>query len=93
MNPELFEPYDRLIEVKVLGKRVRVPDNNTILRCLQYLSLETVSYSDLCWNGECLNCKVWVKKGEGEKTLVGCTTKAEEGMQILRISKSIKVDL
>jgi hypothetical protein len=39
-DPDMFEPYDRLIEIEILGKTRSVPENNSILRCLQFLDLE-----------------------------------------------------
>jgi hypothetical protein len=57
---DVFEPFDKLVRVKICGERREVPENNTLLRCFQYFSPEAVSYGDLCWNGDCLNCRVWI---------------------------------
>jgi hypothetical protein len=89
IDPDMFEPYERLIEIEILGQRFEVPENNSILRCLQYLDLESISYGDFCWNGECLNCQVWIKKGDKEKSVIACRTDAVEGMQIVRMSGQI----
>lgn len=86
---EIFEPYDRLIEIEICGVREEVPENNSILRCLQYLDLEKISHADLCWNGDCLNCQVWVVNGAKEKALIACRSKVEEGMKIVRMSPEI----
>lgn len=86
---DIFEPYSRLITVDILGEVHAVPENNTILRCLQYLDMEKISGADLCWNGDCLNCQVWVAVGEKEKALIACRAKIEEGMRIVRISPEI----
>ena len=59
LHPEIFEPYERLIEIQIFGRPFKVPENNSILRCLQFLEMEAISYGDFCWNGECLNCQVW----------------------------------
>jgi hypothetical protein len=88
-NSDIFEPYDRLIDIEVLGRKYRVPENNSILRCFQFLDMETISEGDLCWNGECLNCQVWIKNGEKEKAAIACRTNVFEGMQILNISDDI----
>lgn len=87
--PEIFEPYERLIEIEILGRTRRVPENNSILRCLQFLDMEGISYGDFCWNGECLNCQVWVKDGAKEKAAMSCRTIAFEGMKIVRLSPHI----
>ncbi len=88
---DIFEPFDRLIEITILGKKCEVPENNTLLRCLQYLSIEKISYADLCWNGDCLNCQVWIKNGDKEKGIISCRTKVFDGMEIVRMSEEVKI--
>jgi hypothetical protein len=87
--PDIFQPYDRLIDIEILGKKYSVPENNYLLRCFQYLALENISYGDFCWNGECLNCQVWLKNGEKEKAVMACRTLVAEDMNIVRISDGI----
>jgi hypothetical protein len=91
MHPsdDIFEPYDRLIEITLLGEKKLVPENNSILRCLQYLDVEKISDAELCWNGECIDCQVWVRSGDKEKALMSCRTNAVEGMEIVRVSDSL----
>ncbi|MEJ7849282.1 MAG: 2Fe-2S iron-sulfur cluster-binding protein [Pyrinomonadaceae bacterium] len=89
MTDEIFEPYERLIEIEILGKSCNVPENNSILRGLQFLEMEAISYGDFCWNGECLNCQVWVKSGDKEKAVIACRTDVLKGMQIIRMSDEI----
>ncbi len=91
INKDLFEPFKKLIEIKIFEKKYQVPENNTLLRCFQYLSIETISYGDFCWNGDCLNCQVWIKNGDKEKALMTCRAKVEEGMQIVRMAEEIKL--
>ena len=88
---DIFEPFDRLVEIKILGETVEVPENNSLLRCFQYLSIENISYGDFCWNGDCLNCQVWIKNGDKEKAIMSCRTKVFEGMEIVRMSDEIKL--
>ena len=47
--PDIFQPYDRLVEIEILGEKYEVPENNTLLRCFQFLALENISYGDFCW--------------------------------------------
>ena len=89
MTDEIFEPYERLIEIEICGKTYKVPENNSILRGLQFLDMEAISYGDFCWNGECLNCQVWVKNGDKEKAVMACRTDVSEGLQVLRMSDEI----
>ena len=92
-DPDMFEPYDRLIEIEILGTKYRVPENNSILRCLQFLDMESISYGDFCWNGECFNCQVWLKNGEKEKAVMACRTNVVEGMQIVKMSDQIDLSV
>lgn len=89
---EIFEPFEKLIVVTVCGEPRQVPANNTILRCLQFLHMESVSDSELCWNGDCLDCQVWIKSGNREKAVIACRTRAEPGMEIVRISGKIELE-
>lgn len=88
---EIFEPYERLISVEICGKTRRVPENNSILRCFQFLEMENISDAELCWNGECLDCTVWINADGREKAVIACRTKALEGMEIVRLSDAISV--
>lgn len=91
IDTDLFEPFEKLIEIKILDQAVEVPENNTLLRCFQYLSMETVSMGDFCWNGECANCQVWLEGAGNEKPVLACRTKVKEGMKIVRMSKEIEL--
>ena len=91
-EPEIFEPYEKLIDITIRGRHVQVPENNSILRCFQFLDMESVSDSELCWNGDCLECQVWIKIGDKEKAFISCRTNAEPGMEITRISENIRLD-
>jgi NADH dehydrogenase/NADH:ubiquinone oxidoreductase subunit G len=88
-HPEMFAPYERLIEIEILGRIRSVPENNSILRCLQFLQMDNISNADLCWNGDCLNCKVWIERNGKEKAVMSCRTTVAEGMKIVRISPDL----
>ena len=88
---DAFEPFEKLVEVEICGETRQVPENNSLLRCFQYLSVETVSYGDFCWNGDCLNCKVWIIKEDKERAVIACRTKVEESMEIVKLSDEIKL--
>ncbi len=88
---DIFEPFERLVEIEIGGAPKQVPENNTLLRCFQFLSMETISYGDFCWNGDCLNCRVRITNGEKEKSVLACRTKVEEGMEIISLSDEIKL--
>lgn len=91
IDSDIFEPFEKLVEIEICGELREVPENNSLLRCFQFLSMETVSYGDFCWNGDCLNCQVWLQNGEKEKAVLSCRTKVEEGMKIIRLNNEIKL--
>jgi len=90
--PDIFTPYEKLIEIEILGKTQRVPENNSLLRCFQFLAMENISYGDFCWNGECLNCQVWLQQGEKEKAVMACRTTIAQNMKIVRVAEGIDLD-
>ena len=89
MDSDLLDPYEKMVGIEILGTRVEVPENNRLLRCFQYLSMRSISYGDFCWNGECINCQVWIENGDKEKPAMACRTNVEEGMKILRMADFI----
>ena len=89
---DIFEPFERLIEIEILGERRAVPENNTLLRCFQYLSMNTISFGDFCWNGDCANCQVCLQEDAKEKLALSCRTKVAEGMKIVQMSGEIKLN-
>lgn len=91
MNIDIFEPFEKLVEIEILGEVREVPENNYLLRCFQFLGLETISYGDFCWNGDCANCQVWLENTAKEKPALACRTKAQSGMKIVRMSREIKL--
>lgn len=88
---DFFQPYEKLIEIDIMGRKCSVPENNTLLRGFQFLSMESISYGDFCWNGDCLNCQVWIKNGDKEKGVIACRTNVAEGMEIIRMSNEIEL--
>lgn len=91
--PDIFQPFDRLIEIEIMGRKYEVPENNTLLRCFQYLAMENISYGDFCWNGECLNCQVWLENGDKEKAVMACRTVVADDMRIVRIADGIDLEV
>ena len=89
---DVFQPYDRLVEIEICGEKRQVPENNSLLRCFQYLSVETISYGDFCWNGTCLNCQVTVRHGAKDKSVISCRTNVQDGMSIVSLADAIELD-
>lgn len=88
----LFRPFSRLVRITILGSAFEVPENNTLLRCLQYLAPEAISYGRFCWNEDCQYCRVTFDSGDGTSTraALACKLNVEEGMRVQSISAEIK---
>ena len=91
IDSDIFEPFERLIKIEICGETREVPENNTLLRCFQFLSMETISFGDFCWNGDCANCRVWLESDKQEKAVLSCRTKVKENMKVNRLSREIKL--
>ena len=89
---QVFRPYERLVEIKILGKSFEVPEKNTILRCFQYLSPETIPYGRFCWNQDCQYCRVVGKLSDEDSPhdMLSCKFLVSAGMEITEISPELK---
>ncbi|QYO67454.1 2Fe-2S iron-sulfur cluster-binding protein [Leptolyngbya sp. 7M] len=86
---EIFEPYQKLVSIIIDDKECLVPENNSILRCLQYLDMEGVSDAELCWNGDCMDCMVSITDGNSTKQTLACRTEIRPGSILTNISEKI----
>ncbi|MGH9535599.1 MAG: 2Fe-2S iron-sulfur cluster-binding protein [Terriglobales bacterium] len=88
----LFRAYRRLVAIRLRGRMVRVPENNYLLRCFQYLCPRTVPYGAFCWNEECQNCRVHWRQGGQGKTRIGlsCKLLVREGMEITELAPELE---
>jgi hypothetical protein len=89
---QVFRPYERLVEIKILGKTFEVPEKNTILRAFQYISPETIPYGRFCWNQDCQYCRVTGKLLDEDQPheLLSCKFLVSPGMEITEISPELK---
>jgi hypothetical protein len=89
---QVFRPYERLVEIKIMGKAFQVPEKNTILRCFQYISPETIPYGRFCWNQDCQYCRVVGKLTDEDHAheLLSCKFLVSAGMEITEISPELK---
>ena len=87
-----FRPFSRLLKITILGRQFEVPENNPLLRCLQYLAPEAVSYGRFCWNEDCQYCRVTFDRGEGtaSRTALACKLMIEEGMRVKEVTAEIR---
>ncbi len=83
-----------LIEIEILGHRVEIPENNTLLRALQYIAGDAIAFGRFCWNDECGNCEmVCVKPDGGDAvTIRACQERVIPGMKITRVSDDVLIE-
>ena len=91
---DFYEPYEKLIPIVVLGKVLKVPENNLLLRQMQFVS-DDIGYGRYCWNGECRYCEVFYRRPDGgaEQSALACRVKGLEGMVLTRVAAEIKYNL
>ncbi len=89
---EPFRPYERLVEIKILGKRFMVPEKNSVLRCFQFLSPETIPYGRFCWNQECQYCRIETQLPDDDqpREMLSCKFLVMAGMSITDMSQELK---
>lgn len=94
-DDDLFRHFERLVEIKVLGKSFQVPEKNTVLRCFQYLSPETIPYGRFCWNQECQYCRIVAKLPDDDQAreMLGCKFLVSSGLEIEELSDELKLCL
>lgn len=88
----LFRPFTRLVKINILGQEFEVPENNSLLRCFQYLAPEQVSYGRFCWNEDCQYCRVSFDLGEGSpnRAALSCKLMVQEGMRVKEVTTEIR---
>jgi hypothetical protein len=88
----LFRPDQRLVKIQLLDREVEVPENNMVLRALQFLAVEGIAYGRFCWNEECQYCRIVYDTGEGtsKHTALACKMMVKEGIRIQEISTELR---
>src|SRR3984957_20229005 len=81
---DVFRPYEKLVEITVLGKTFLVPERNSLLRAFQFISPDTIPYGRYCWNQECQYCKVNCQLSDDDcaRPILSCKFIVSEGMNI-----------
>lgn len=88
---DLFEPFQDLIEIEILGRAVEVPENNCLLRSLQYVAGDSIAFGRFCWNDECGNCEMSCVSPETgrEETIRACQARVYRGMRITAVGDDV----
>ena len=85
-------PARRLIEIRIDGKSVSVPEGSTILDAARSLGIDTPTLCYLETLAPVNVCRVCVVELEGSRTLVpACSRKAEPGMVIHTDSERVRL--
>jgi hypothetical protein len=91
---DVYEPWERLIRLVVLGKVLEVPEKNLLLRQLQYVS-EDVGMGRYCWNAECRYCEVhYTRPGDADEHVgLACRVRGFEGMRLTKLAPEVRYNL
>ena len=93
LDLSLFDPFQKLVQIEVLGKKVNVPENNTLMRCFQYFAFEPISYGGFCWNGTFRLCEIDYQLPDGRKRqCLSCCTKVVDGMEIVKTTEELRFE-
>ena len=89
-----YDSYERLITVVILGKRFEVPENNLLLRQMQFVAPD-IGYGRYCWNGECRACEVVYRRDPDGPDLpaLACRIKGVEGMRVTKLAFEVKYNM
>ncbi len=91
---DFYHPFEKLIPIAVLGKRLEVPENNILLRQLQYVSPD-IGSGKYCWNGECRYCEISYQMEKEGPVMNGlaCLVKAKSGLRLTKLAFELKYNL
>lgn len=91
---DLFEPYQKLVRIVVLGRAFDVPENNLLLRQMQYVAPD-IGTGKYCWNAECRYCEITYcrRAGEPEQAALACRLKGLDGMRVTKVAAEIKYNM
>jgi len=90
---DLYERYEKLIPLVVLGRTFEVPEENLVLRQLQFVCPE-IGYGKYCWNAECRYCEVRYRIGDGpEQAGLACRLKGVPGMRLIHVATEIRYNM
>ena len=89
---EPFRPYEKLVDITIHGRKFQVPERNSLLRCFQFISPETVPYGRFCWNQECQYCRVSCQLPDDDepREMLSCKFIVMAGMEVTELSQELK---
>src|SRR4029077_16737602 len=65
---------------------------NSLLRCFQFISPETIPYGRFCWNQECQYCRVSCQLPDDDEAreMLSCKFIVMPGMEVTELSQELK---
>jgi hypothetical protein len=87
----IFRPYEKLVEITIMGRTFLVPERNSLLRAFQFISPETIPYGRFCWNQECQYCRVSCQLSDEDQSrpILSCKFIVSEGMNITELAPEL----
>jgi hypothetical protein len=94
MTDHLFDPWEKLITLVVLGRRFQVPENNLLLRQMQYVAPD-IGTGRYCWNAECRYCEIeyCTAAGGAPQAALACRMKGLPGMSVTKAALEIRYNM
>jgi hypothetical protein len=91
---DLLDPYSRLVRIVILGRVFEVPENNLLLRQMQFVAAD-IGSGRYCWNGECRYCEIQYRRPGDAADLpaLACRVKGQEGMRITKAATEIRYNM
>ena len=91
---DLYEQFEKLIKVIILGRVFKVPENNLLLRQMQYVAPD-IGMGKYCWNAECRYCEIEYSRGPGVPSTpaLACRLKGLEGMRVTKAALEIRYNM
>ncbi len=80
------------MKITLKDRVVEVPENNMVLRALQYIAQENIAYGRFCWNEECQYCRVTYDLGEGtaQHAALACKLMVQPGLRVVDCAPEVK---
>jgi hypothetical protein len=91
---DLYEPYEKLIRIVILGRVFELPENNILLRQMQFVAPDIAS-GRYCWNAECRYCEIEYQRGPDQPSspALACRLKGLPGMRVTKAAMEIRYNM
>jgi hypothetical protein len=94
---EILRPFDSLVPIIVEGNEIKLPNNNSLWRGMQFWGLMTgeisIDFGLFCIAGTCKNCKTRIRRPGDERKLnvLACQTIVEPGLEVVRLAPGFRI--